>query len=259
MTNPHRVPRAHAFRAAATALFAAALCAAGGAPAARAAAGAPSFSDPLAITHPHMPFSPGAVLVYSGSEGGAPVVSVVRHLPETREFAWQGGTVACRVVETVGFERGRPSGHERVFLAQSGDGAVWSFGEVEDADPTDDGGDDAHEPSGWIVGEAAPGDPDGLVTGAQPSMLLPAALAAGDAWTSEDAGPFFERTSRVVATGRRLRVPAARADDCVRVRDTDLSDGTSETKWYARGIGLVQERSSEGRLTLRAGSLAPRR
>lgn len=231
----------------------------GAVPAAADAATPPAFTEPLVFTNPYVPFVPGTVKVYAGREHGDAVVIVEHHRAETRTFEWNGGTVACRIVEEIAFERGAPQDRERTFLAQADDGSVWTFGEVEDDDPNDDEGEDADEKDGWIVGARAPDDPVDLFTDAAPAQYMPAAPQPGDVWAPEDHAPAFLKEARAQDVAERVRVAGGRFDACLRVRETDLVDGDVELRWFAPGRGLVRTRASGERLALHASTLHPRR
>jgi hypothetical protein len=220
--------------------------------------GAPVFSNPLAITNQLVPFVPGAVKVHAGTDHGVPYMCVVTHSRETRDFEWGGATVSCRIVEEVQFLRGAPAGTERAFVAQSDDGAVWTFGEIEDSDPNDDGGDDSKDPGGWIVGQRAATDPTTTVTDAAPALLMPAAPSVGDQWSSRSP-PSFVSTDRVLATNVVLRVAGGRHAGCVRLRSTDVTEEAATTFWYAPGVGIVKTKGEGERTTLRASSFGRRR
>ncbi len=216
---------------------------------------APVFTRPLDVTNRLLPFVPGAVKVYSGREEGAVVTVVETHLRTTREFLWNETLVPCRVIESLTFKAGAPAGREQVFVAQSDDGAVWTFGEVEDDDPDDDDGDDANEPDGWIVGRASATDPADLVTGAAPAVMMPADPRPGDVWRPEDAPPSYSKTSRAESARAAVTTGAGRHADCLRVREVDEGDGTVELRWFAPELGVVECRERGARLVLRASTI----
>lgn len=227
----------------------------------RAEAGAksPSFSAPLDVSNRFVVFVPGAVKVFSGREGGEPVTLVQTQLRRTRAFDWQGTLVTCAILEDLKFLGGVPAGREEMYIAQADDGSVWSFGEVEDDEPDDDDADDEEEPGGWIVGARSASDPEDVVTGAQPALYMPADPQIGDEWMLEDAPPEFVKTSRVERTAARVSTGAGRHTECLRVLELDIPDGTTETRWFAPGAGLVGNRERGGRLALTASTIRPRR
>jgi hypothetical protein len=229
-------------------------------PVARAqdAAAPAAFTAPLAITNELLPFVVGAVKVYAGTERGVPVTLLERHLAETREFAWDGGTVSCRVIETIEFRRGAEEARQRVYVAQADDGSVWAFGETDDdSDEIEEEDDD--DPGGWLVGTRGPSDPADAVEGARPGLLMPPAPRAGDEWTAEDAPPVFFKTNRVLAESEVVPTGAGRLVGCLRLREIDVLDESTETRWYAPGLGLVRTREPGERVALRASTIRPRR
>jgi hypothetical protein len=218
----------------------------------------PEFSAPLDITNELLPFSPGAVTVYAGAERGIPTVAVDSHLAATRDFEWNGGTVSCRIVERLEFRRGVQVARERTFLAQADDGSVWAFGEVEEDEGTG-GSTDDDDSGGWIVGQRGAEDPESAVSVASPALRMPAEPKPGDTWTAENVLPDSVTNMRVLGVREVLRIPVGRHTECVRVKETDVADPSSEIQWYAPEIGLVQTRAPRERLTLRASTLGPRR
>lgn len=220
--------------------------------------GSPTFSDPTTIDNAFFPFQSGAVSVYAGRSRGDAVTIVVRHTAETRAFDWNATTVECRVLEELVFEGGVVTGTEQLFVAQADDGSVWTFGEVEDDDPTDDGGNDAEESGGWIVGSLASGDPEGVTVTNAPALLMPATPERGDRWMVSDAPPHHLVELRIRSDDARARTRAGRFRDCLRVVEADLPDDTREQLWFAPGVGLVRSKGRRERVSLRASSLVPR-
>ncbi len=261
-TTSSRRDRALRRTAATAALAALALLPAGLPASARAEVpvGTPTFPTPLAIDNAFLPVVPGAMKVFGGRDGRQSVVIVERHLNETRTFTWGDEVVECRVVEETKFVAGQLVAREQVFLAQAGDGSVWTFGEIEDDDPDDDGGDDANEPGGWVVGQVAPGDPVDAVSAAAPSLRMPATPQRGDTWLSENVAPHFVSVARVQSDEAALRGSARRsaARRGLRVHVNDTADGSAETEWYAEGFGRVQARAPGESLVLRASTLRRR-
>jgi hypothetical protein len=186
---------------------------------------------------------------------------VEQHLAETRTFDWNGGAVACRVVRDSKFENGACTEISRSFFARADDGSVWYFGEVAEPlppvpDEPDEPGDS--ESGGWVVGAPAVDDPPGTASAPGPFLFLPAAPERGDSWKPEDLPGVVDETDRVEREGVAVRVPAGRFPDCLRIRETTVFDPGHETKWYARGVGLVRERSRGEALALEASTLLRR-
>lgn len=220
----------------------------------------PVFTSPLEVTNPLHPVVPGAVKVYAGRGGGAPVTIVETHGDATRVFAWDGGTVACRTVVRLEFVRGVPDARETSWFAQADDGSVWCFGEEDDRDLVDDADEDAGEPGGWIVGARSPEDLPTLLEAASPTLVMPASPRRGDAWAPEELPPLLLKRSRALTVDAVVRAAGARRVGCLRVRESDLADGgDAEVRTYAPGIGLVGTRERGEWVRLTASTLAPSR
>lgn len=237
-------------------VLAAGLCLLPAAPPASAqeAPGPPSFTDPLEISHPFFPVTPGIVKVYDGREHGKDVTVVESHLEEVREFEWEGRPLPCRVVEELKFESGSLLEKDRTFYAQADDGSVWTFGTTEEGDDgeEEDDEEDEEEPNGWVVGVIAPEDPPGVQGGAAPAMAMPAAPLPGAGWTVEEVLPAFHTVFVLEGEGESVRTPAGRYRGCLRVREENRVEGSEDTHWFAPGVGLVKSRGRGERLRLLA-------
>ncbi len=217
---------------------------------------APTFSLPTEISHTYAPFVPGTVKVFGGRSHGASVTIIESHSRATRSFTWNDSVVECSIVEEMVFHAGELMGQEQHFVAQADDGAVWSFGEIEDSDPNDDGGNDGkNEPGGWIVGQRAISDPIGISEGAEPALWMPAFPEAGDIWASENVQPDYLSTLYVRSTRSTARTSAGRFGDCLRISEHDVPASTHEWRWFAPGVGLVRSQQRGERVSLRATSL----
>jgi len=227
------------------------------APPARAAVptGVPVFTNPMQIDNAYFPIVPGAIKVYLGREDGRRVTLVVTHLTETREFQWDGDTVTCRIVQEHKFIAGRLVEENLGFFAQSDDGGVRGFGEVEDGPSPDD---EPGEPNGWIVGQLAPTDPPSTVSVADPSLFMPANPEVGDIWDSESAGPQDSEQFQVTSASTRVRVQGARLRNTLRIRATSPDERGGENLWFARDVGLVKSAERGSRLRLNATTLGRR-
>jgi len=225
-------------------------------------AGMPTFGAPLDIDHPYLPFRAGGVNVYRGTEGRARITVVEQQLPEIRDFDWQGVPVSCRIVRESKFKNGAATEISRSYFAQADDGSVWYFGEIAEPIPVvpDEEPDEPadSESNGWVVGAVGPDDPPDTASAPGPFLFLPANPEVGDLWKPEDLFPVVDETDVVVRSGVTLRVPAGRFRNCIVIRETTLLDPGSETKWYAPGVGLVQERGRREGLVLQATTLRRR-
>jgi hypothetical protein len=219
-----------------------------------------TFSNPTEITNRWFPVSPAAVKVFIGREDGQKITIVETHRPETRTFRWEGVEVECRVVDSLTFLAGTPIELERRYFAQADDGTVYCFGETEqgedekdDADEKDDP--DEPDPGGWVVGQLAAGDPADALSGARPTVWMPAEPANGDEWVLEEFPPAYDEQCRARQIGETVRTPTGRYRDCLRLRKESPSDGQRETAWHAPGVGLIKITGDGIRLRLQASTL----
>lgn len=217
-------------------------------------AGTPQFTDPLDIDNPWFPFVTGAVKVFGGRSGRNRTDVVDLYLPGTRDFAFGGGTVSCRIVQETEFEGGELTEVSTNYFAQSDDGAVWYFGET--VDEFEDGEVVGHGGS-WLVGGPATSDPEETMTVASPGLFMPGVPEVGDEFRPEDLPDGSVEIGTVRRTARRVRVPAGRFAGCVEVREHHLPDDEFETKWYAPGVGVIRAKGHREILVLEASTLAP--
>jgi hypothetical protein len=243
-------------RVGAAALAAAlALCAGTGGPATSAQAsiptGTPVFSNPTAIDHTFFPFEVGGVKVYGGRESGDRITVVDLYLAATRDFSFGGGTVTCRGLQETEFEDGELVEISTNWFAQSDDGTIWYFGETvddyEDGEVVDHGG-------SWLVGGPGPGDPVETMTVAAPGLFLPGNPEIGDEFRPEDLPDGSIEVGTIHRLDKKVRVPAGKFTGCLVVKENHLPDGDVETKWYAPGVGLLEEKGRGESLKLEASS-----
>src|SRR6185295_18526776 len=63
--------------------------------------GAPVFSDPTSITNPYQAFVPGRMKHYERIQGNLDAEDFEFCTDATRTFAWNGTSVACRVLQEM--------------------------------------------------------------------------------------------------------------------------------------------------------------
>jgi len=84
----------------------------------------------------------------------------------------------------------------------------------------------------WLVG----------VNGARPGLMMPGQPRLNFKHYQEVAPRVAMDRAEIVGTDETVRTPAGEFTNCLRVQETTpLEPGTSEYKFYARGIGLVQD------------------
>ena len=256
-TNEARGARAVLRGAAGAALAVALLALAGGGPAAPSAEAsipttAPVFTNPLDFGNPFFPFQVGAVKVFSGRSDGVRTTVVDSYDAATRDFAYGGGTVTCRLLREVEFERGELTEISYNWFAEADDGTVWYFGEV--VDNYEDGEVEDNEGS-WLVGGPVGADPPETATVTAPALFMPGNPEIGDQYMPEDVPDGPEELDTIRRVGRRVVVPAGRLTGCLEVGELDVADGARETKWYAPGIGVVKAKGRAEILSLDASTL----
>lgn len=213
----------------------------------------PVFSTPTAITNVYAPFVPDSTKLFRGRSEGARTAVLESHLEATRTFLWHGEPVETRILEEKEFERGVLVEIARTYLAQSDDGSVWAFGEV--SVEYEDGEDVGPEEDAWLLGgPSLPSDPLDVLSVAEPSLYMPATLSVGQSFSRENF-PGGSETIEVVAVGVKLKVPAGKFTQAVRLRETTTKDEPTTHSWVVPGLGEVRERGKGGKNQLIARSL----
>jgi hypothetical protein len=214
--------------------------------------GAPAFSEPLEFDNEFMPFEPGGLKLYTGRSDGEIIAVADIYLEETRTFELDGADVECAILQETEFEAGELAEISRNYFAEADDGTVYYFGEVvdnyEDGVVVDHGG-------SWLVGGPTdPSDPLDTATALVPAVFMPADPEVGDSWKPEDLFPFVDETVTLVAEDLKIKVPAGKFEDAIKVKETSqLSDGF-EHKWYVPGIGFVKSKEPGESLQLVAST-----
>lgn len=239
---------------AATVAGAAATCLVALSIAAQAAAPAdpPVFTNPTSITNPYFPFVPGAVKIFRGQEGRTRIGVADLYLTDTRTFTLNGNAVTCRVLQETEFEDGELTEISRNFFAQADDGTVWYFGET--VDDYDEGVVSGHGGS-WVVGTPLPGDPPGTMSVTVPGSFMPGNPEVGDEVKPEDLPDGGIELGTVRKVGVKVRTPNGKLTDCIEIREQHLPGDEFESKWYARGVGLIKARGGGELLLLEASTM----
>jgi hypothetical protein len=110
----------------------------------------------------------------------------------------------------------------------------------EDVDEYRDGKVVSHS-GAWLFGKDTP----------RMGVLMLAHPQVGDKFRSEDVPKITWENDEVVAVAETVTVPAGSYKDCVRIRE-ELSDGSTEYKLYALGVGTVKEIESDGAVSLKS-------
>ncbi len=207
-----------------------------GGPAAPRAGGADAYRphvDPAdfvaAVDHPYFPLVPGTTFRYRQWSGRDSSDDVVEVTSETKMILG----VRCTVVHDRATRHGALLEETLDWYAQDRRGNVWYFGEA-----TREFGPGGRIDTGgsWEAG----------VEGARPGILLPGKPVLGATVRQEYLAGRAEDMGRIVALADSVRVPFGAFRGCLRTREWSPLERGSESKWYARGVGLVRSRTSAG-------------
>lgn len=191
--------------------------------------------DPAAfvdtIDNPYLPLAPGNRWLYEeiNADGETERIEVV----VTDERKQVMGIAATVVHDTVMVD-GQLIEDTRDWYAQDREGNVWYLG--EDVDNYEDGELVDHE-----------GSFEAGVDGALPGIVMLADPAVGDAYRQEFYEGEAEDMGEVVRLGESVSVPFGDFTDVLVTRDWNpLEPDIIEEKYYAPGVGLVQEQKVAG-------------
>jgi hypothetical protein len=182
------------------------------------------------IDNPYMPFEPGTTHVYEGVSEDEKETVTVFVTNKTKEILGVTATVVRDVVTVEG------EIHEKTFdwYAQDRYGNVWYLGEdskeYENGKPVSSSG-------SWEAG----------VDGAQPGIVMLGEPQVGDRYRQEYYKGEAEDFGQVLKLGESVDVPYGSYDNVLVTKDwTPLEPKILENKYYARGVGVVYERSVKG-------------
>jgi hypothetical protein len=182
------------------------------------------------IDNPYMPFEPGTTLVYEGVSGGEEETVTIFVTNKTKEILGVTATVVRDVVSVEGEIA------EKTFdwFAQDRYGNVWYLG--EDSKEYEDGKPVSSEGS-WEAG----------VDGAKPGIVMLGDPQVGDRYRQEYYEGEAEDFGQVLKLDESVDIPYGSYDDVLVTKDwTPLEPKVLENKYYAKGVGVVYERSVKG-------------
>ena len=209
--------------------------------------GPPTFNtNPLTFTNRYEPFVPRATKVYSGAKsGGVKVIILENYLSETRTFQLAGANkkdaVVCSILREMEFDNNQLVEDSLNHFAQADDGTVYYFGEIVDI--YQNGVVTSHEGSWLVGGPTRDSDPPETANAPHPFVFMPANPQQGDAFKQEDLYPYVDETDQVVAVNQTVTVPAGTYTNVIQVLESSRLDPSTEDKWYAPGVGVIQGRA----------------
>jgi hypothetical protein len=85
---------------------------------------------------------------------------------------------------------------------------------------------------------------------------MPAHPKIGDKFKSEDAPPITWEQDEVISLSETVTVPAGTFQNCIKIKEI-ASDGDTEYKLYAPGVGVVREMSPDSDVPLKSHPAGP--
>jgi hypothetical protein len=222
------------------ALAAAAVAAAGITTATAGSAGVPGSSagvvDPARFQHSaansFFPLNPGHVTVLDGESDGEKFREVVTVSSRTKTITGVETTVVDDVARRPD---GSVSEKTQDWYATDDTGQVWYFG--EDTATYDASGHVVSREGSWEAGV------DGAVAG----IIMPSEPAISNAFRQEFLRGSAEEQAWIVQHKKHVDTRGGRYDDILRMFEwTRLEPGVMSMKFYAKGIGIVEERDIAG-------------
>jgi hypothetical protein len=124
------------------------------------------------------------------------------------------------------------------YFAQADDGTVYYFG--EDVNEYEDGKIAGHS-GAWLYGVQT--QIPGVIMAGQPQV--------GDKFRAEDVAKITTEDCEVLSVSETVTVPAGTYQNCLKLKEL-LSDGKTEYKYFARGVGCIKEVPAEGEVLLKS-------
>ena len=176
--------------------------------------------------NPYFPLIPGSKSVYEGKEGQENVRLTITVLDKVKVI----DGIETRIVK----ERETHNGElveisHNYFATCKKDNSVFYFGEKTDI--YDHGTIVSHEGS-WQHGK----------DGAQAGLVMPGIVLLGSRFQQEVAPDVALDRAEIVKTELTVSTPAGIFEDALKTKEsTPLEKNSVEFKWYAPGVGLVQD------------------
>jgi hypothetical protein len=195
----------------------------------------PVFSHPREIINPYLPLATLKQDILESKDEH--VERTVK--PEVKKtFIIGRQTVEALGVEDKELADGKLKEITLDYFAQDDAGNVYYLG--EDVNEYKDGKISGHG-GAWLLGKDTQ----------KPGVLMPAHPKVGDKFRSEDVLKITTEDDEVVSVSETVTVPAGTFHNCLKVTE-HASDGATESKYYAPGIGCIQEVDSDGELSLKS-------
>jgi hypothetical protein len=196
----------------------------------------PKFSHPRDITNPYLPLASLKQDILKNENERVERMAK----PDVHKMFHVGGqTVEAFTVEDREFNAsGELTEATLDYFAQDDDGNVYYMG--EDVNEYKDGEISGHG-GAWLFGKNTQ----------KLGLLMPAHPKIGDQFKSEDAAPITWEADEVVSLSETATVAAGTFSNCVKIKES-ASDGDTEYKLYAPGLGCVEEIEGANPLSLQS-------
>ena len=182
------------------------------------------------INNTYLPLIPGTIFTYEGVSDEGLERNIVVVTSQTRIVI---GVTCTQVWDRV-WLNGSLVEETLDWYAQDSEGNVWYFGE------------DSKELENGIV-VSTEGSWEAGVDGAKPGIVMEAHPVVGDKYRQEYYKGEAEDMAKILALNASVTVPFGSYTGCLQTNEwTPLERGYSEDKYFAPGIGMVQELVVEG-------------
>jgi len=183
-----------------------------------------NFGGP--IDNPYLPLKPGTVFRYRGvgDDGKTPELNIVRVTSRTKKIMGIGAVV---VLDRV-WAGGKPEERTFDWYAQDKDGNVWYLGESSFD----------YEHGHWVKND---GSWTAGVGNGKPGVIMLAHPRRGDRYRQEYSPGHAVDQAKVLGKGGPVDTPFRSFSQTLLTREYSTIDKQYEKKWYARGVGVIQE------------------
>jgi hypothetical protein len=178
------------------------------------------------IDNPYHPLRPGTKFVFRGvgDDGRTPELNTVTVTHDTKRVM---GIDAVVVLDEV-FADGKPEERTFDWYAQDNAGNVWYLGEDSRN----------YEHGRWVKDD---GSWTAGVGKGKPGIIMPAHPRPGDAYRQEYSPGHALDQARVIGSGGARKVPYRAFPHTLAIREYSAIDKQYERKYYARGVGVIEE------------------
>jgi len=196
----------------------------------------PKFSHPRDITNRYLPLASLKQDVLENKDGR---VERTMKPDVVKTFQVGGQSVDALTVEDLEYDGdGNLKEATLDYFAQDDAGNVYYLG--EDVDEYKNGQVSGHS-GAWLYGK------DTQILG----LIMPADPKVGMKFKSEDAPPITWEEDEIVSRSETAKVPAGTYAKCLKIKEK-ASDGDTEYKLYAPGVGVVEEDEGKDPMMLKS-------